>query len=902
MPSLNRSLQRSLATGTTVVTPNRRLARAVIDLYDRAERAAGRRAWPAARALPWEAWVGTLWEDALAAGAVTPRIRLRTPLQKAHAWNRIVAADGLPLIDPRGAAAIAADAWDLVHAWGQGGESWRSWASRDDGADDCATFSRWASRYARELRDAEGVDSAELPDRVCEWASAMPTLRGASFALAGFVEFSPQQERLVAALAAAGATIARESALQDEEGRLAIVRAATPRDEIARALAWARGRALADPEATIGIVIRDLAERRDEVRTLADEILCPTLVWPGGEGAPRPYNVSLGLALSEIPLVAAALDLLEWSERPLPLGRAAALLRSPWVAVGADAWIELAGLERTWIEEGRATISLRAATLALAAIDRSMAARWGDLLDAGQAPPRGSPREHAAAWRIRLAALGWPGDRAQDSAEYQAVAAWDRAVAEMATLGAIEIRMTRAEALAALRAHLGSVMFQPESPTVPIQIAGLLEAAGQPFDALWLAGLTADEWPPAPRPNALLPVAWQRERNVPRSSAARELAYSSALTAQFGRAAPDVVFSFAQHDAEHARTPSALLPDGAPALDDGGGAPVPLAQAHFALRAPRECVADDAAPALKPGVEVRGGAGLIEAQSDCPFKATAVLRLRADPWPAPRDGLSPLERGTLVHETLAAFWAAVRSHGELDSMPREALEVAIGRAIEAAKAALPAGRWRGVAAPVREGESARIARLVREWIDDFERPRPAFAISELEAERTLSLGGLPIRLRLDRIDALEDGGLAIIDYKTGRVDAVNGWFEPRPRSPQLGLYALAQRQSRPAEPLRAVAYAQLRPGDLGVRGLAADEHVWPDLGTPRSLRDWRIADWAGVETLWSELLTPMGAEIVAGVATVSPRDRRKTCALCGRQPLCRIGALAIEDRQSDADE
>ena len=329
--------------------------------------------------------------------------------------------------------------------------------------------------------------------------------------------------------------------------------------------------------------------------------------------------------------------------------------------------------------------------------------------------------------------------------------------------------MTRAEALAALRAHLGSVMFQPESPTVPIQIAGLLEAAGQPFDALWVAGLTADEWPPAPRPNALLPVAWQRERNVPRSSAARELAYASALTAQFGRAAPDVVFSFAQHDAEHARTPSALLPDGARALDDGGGAPVPLAQAHFALRAPRECVADDAAPALKPGVEVRGGAGLIEAQSDCPFKATAVLRLRADPWPAPRDGLSPLERGTLVHETLAAFWAAVRSHGELDSMPREALEVAIGRAIEAAKAALPAGRWRGVAAPVREGESARIARLVREWIDDFERPRPAFAVSELEAERTLSLGGLPIRLRLDRIDALEDGGLAIIDYKTGRV-------------------------------------------------------------------------------------------------------------------------------------
>src|SRR6185369_12033809 len=125
------------------------------------------------------------------------------------------------------------------------------------------------------LREEDAIDPAELPDRLCAWAEAMPTLREAAFAFAGFAEFAPQQERLLAALAAVGATIVHVSALQDGEGRIAVGSGGTPRDEIARALHWARERALADPEATIGIVLRDLAARRDEVRALADEVLCP---------------------------------------------------------------------------------------------------------------------------------------------------------------------------------------------------------------------------------------------------------------------------------------------------------------------------------------------------------------------------------------------------------------------------------------------------------------------------------------------------------------------------------------------------------------------------------------------------------------------------------------------------
>ena len=93
--------------------------------------------------------------------------------------------------------------------------------------------------------------------------------------------------------------------------------------------------------------------------------------------------------------------------------------------------------------------------------------------------------------------------------------------------------------------------------------------------------------PPPLSPNPLLPVAWQRDRNVPHSTAAREIAYARALTDQFMRAAPAVVLSHANAKDGHPRSASALI-DALPKLDIAAIAVgVPTARTLF-----------DAAPAL----------------------------------------------------------------------------------------------------------------------------------------------------------------------------------------------------------------------------------------------------------------------------------------------------------------
>ena len=886
--ALPSSLRDALKSGTTLVTPNNRLARRIAALYDGAQRTGGHVVWDAANVLPWSAWLERLWQDVAASGAA-PLANCITPAQTAFLWKRIVEADRLPLIDEEGLATLASDAWSLVHAWGAGGASWRGWSGGDD---DQQAFARWADRFAAGLTATDAIDRAQLPDWLVQHAPRVAAWRGVSVTLAGFIEMTPQQARLVDALVRAGMSVAHCESVGAAPGLAQRVIATTPRDEVTRALQWARGHILRDPGATVGIAIEDFGSRREEVRALAEEILCPALQLPGREDAARPYNLSLGAALSTVPLATTAIDLIALAHAPLPIGRAAALLRSPYLTAGSGDWIRRSQLERDWLGEGRNDTALDDVIAGLARVDHVLGERWREARDRLRRPSSATAREWTTFWRAWIEAMGWPGDRTLSSAEWQARNAWDELLAQFATLGRIAQRIRASEALAALRALAREHIFQPESAGAPVQILGTLEAAGLPLDALWVTGLASEVWPPSPRPNPLLPLAWQRERNAPHATAARELAYAESLTAQWARGAPDVVFSFAANVDDHVRSISRLVrPD------------IPLAEEAMPTQASRapaprndlEALRDDDAPHVAPGTRIRGGTALIAAQSDCPFQAMARFRLAADRWPDPVAGLTPFERGKLMHAALASFWRDVRDQAALASLSPEALAAHIGAAADAAMAELPAARWRRVPPAVRAAEPARIASILHAWIDAYERPRPAFSVEATEARRGLVLGGLDLDFRVDRIDLLASGGSAIIDYKTGPAQTPAKWFDARPQAPQIGLYVLAERGQAPERPVRAAAYAQLKAGELEVRGIAADADAWPELRAPADLRSAELVDWPAIEAYWQRTLAALAREVRDGHAEVAPRDPRKVCPNCGRQPLCRIGATVADD-------
>jgi probable DNA repair protein len=877
----------ALAPGTTLVTPNKRLARRFVTGFDNSQFAAGRRAWVAGRAVPWQGWLQSLWLDALAADALpAPRILIGTGAA-AHLWDRVVAQESPELLDAHGAAANAAETWSLFHAWRMPDDRFDGW-SRAGLGDDAAAFARWAQRYRAALAENGLTDAAQLADRLADCATRVPVWRNRRIVTIGFIEFAPQQQRLLAALRVAGAEIVERPLPRVVGSRQSRVVCTTPEVELGQALAWARDRALADTDADVAIVVADLASRRDQVVALAEDILCPALASRVQPDAPRPYDISLGIPLADVPMIATALDLIALGAGVLPMPQAAALLRSAHLPDAEVRWTGRAMAERRWREQGARKVTLTEVVRALDSGGDPLAATWRG----AAVPARGarSPAQWASDWRAWLAALGWPGTRPLGSGEWQAGEAWSQLLATFGTFAGVTPMLARDDALAALRVLAARTVFQPEAPPARIRIMGLLEASGLVFDALWIAGLSAEVWPPAQAPHPMLPLAWQRERGVPRADAAADLTHARALTEGLGEAASEVVASHARQVDGLDRAGSALVAAW-PERDAATLPPVAgLTGAIAGQAAEFATCSDESAPPLADGSEARGGVGIIESQSSCPFQAFARHRMRADTWPVHSDGLTPQERGLLLHAALAALWEDIGDHATLVGLDSDQLGGRITKAVALARAKLDGVRWQSLPAAVAAGESQRLADTVLAWLDAVERERPSFVLRATELKVPLMLGGIVMAMRIDRVDTLADGSVAVIDYKSGRAVEPVKWFAPRPSGTQVGLYALALRAMPDPPAVRATVYAQLKAGEIAAKGLAADAEVWPALKSVAGLRNAALATWTDVEAAWALRFGALAADFARGAASVAPRDAQ-SCAHCDLHALCRIQIL-----------
>ena len=335
--------------------------------------------------------------------------------------------------------------------------------------------------------------------------------------------------------------------------------------------------------------------------------------------------------------------------------------------------------------------------------------------------------------------------------------------------------------------------------------------------------------------------------------------------------------------------PSPLLRDSPP-----GELALPAYARHRDLihaAAAIESVADAQAPPLSAGAALAGGTSVITDQSACPFRAFALHRIEATSPAAPHAGLDAMERGILVHRVLAAAWGELETKARLDAIAEPELGALLARAAEAAVNRARRERPATLRGRFAEVEKARLARLARAWLEmEREARGDDFSVVALEDKRRLAVGPLTLFGKLDRVDELEDGRRIVIDYKSS-AESSSAWLGERPDAPQLPLYLIA---SEPAAV--AIAFAQVKAGDMKFAALAADETLLP---VWKSLPD---IGWDAQLGAWREILARLATEFAAGCAAVQPKIARTTCRNCELQPLCRIhersGAL-LADRDGD---
>jgi RecB family exonuclease len=190
-------------------------------------------------------------------------------------------------------------------------------------------------------------------------------------------------------------------------------------------------------------------------------------------------------------------------------------------------------------------------------------------------------------------------------------------------------------------------------------------------------------------------------------------------------------------------------------------------------------------------------------------------------------------------------------------------------------------------------EADRLQDRILDWLA-LERRRSPFRVVAFEEQMQFTAGGVQVNLKLDRIDALEDGARVVLDYKTGKVRP-SAWFGERPDDPQLPLYGVAANAASGSGPdagmVAAVAFAQIRPETIGFSGVVRGEGVLPDLPGNRKGEVKQAADdWPRVLQDWSVTLEDLGSGFCAGTAAVDPKNGLATCqgSYCELAALCRI--------------
>ncbi|HET7402051.1 MAG TPA: PD-(D/E)XK nuclease family protein, partial [Usitatibacter sp.] len=353
--------------------------------------------------------------------------------------------------------------------------------------------------------------------------------------------------------------------------------------------------------------------------------------------------------------------------------------------------------------------------------------------------------------------------------------------------------------------------------------------------------------------------------------------------ASWRNAAGEVVFSHARMNGESDVDVSPLVAD-VPEADMAAlgldARPGYVATLH-ASRAV-ECIADRCGPPVD-AAQRRGGTRLFRDQAACPFRAFARHRLRVQALERPQPGLDAAARGTLLHEMMRGVWEALGEKVLLDAAGDD-LQPLLETCADAAIASQRRRHHDALSGRFAALERERLVATAREWLE-VERARPPFRVVATEEKRELEFGGIAVRVTLDRLDALDSGGSAIIDYKSG-VAAVSAWLGARPDEPQLPMYALGS-----GDDVRAVAFARLKRGQMQFCGVATAEGLLPKVRTIESNRTRNTPgyrDWPELLSRWREELEKLGREFASGEAWVRPKYGAQTCAQCEQQPFCRV--------------
>ena len=907
----------SLDEETIILTANRRLAHYLSIEYAHYQIKAGKKTWLTPCILPLTTWISKCWQYCPKAKGI-----LLTNFQEQLIWKKIVPFSN-------STALLVQEAWYLMKAWRLSIDNLKLEANNE-----VQYFIDWSFRFQKELERNDRVSAAELPERLQPLLSHLnlpkkirligfdelvptfqqlfealekKTIAISSFDHYPYYPFTYESKKLKSRLNHSypqiislekatdpelGSGLCADSRLSEQrlprsfqegfhdvfahkplpnsgsDDPLAIKRCnfQNSEKEIQTMARWAYTQSKKNPQQKIGCIIPDLTQKRAQVLRLFTEIFRNS----------DHFHISAAELLTQISITRIALRALELDPLHIDILQLGVVLRSSYINSNIEDVCLAAQLDIQLRESGQWKASPSLILYQLNQLQSNFPTATLKMRCQKWFNTKIFVNLTLNAWAqqfsTELTAIGWPGQRSLDSKEYQQWKRWEQLLHEFSALDALSQQQTRKGALNLLRQLAHHTIFQPKSrQETSIQILGVLEAGGHYFDKLWISSLNDKKWPPLASPNPFLPLALQRQHQMPHASSNREMDYTLKLQNRLLKSASEVILSVPLQEEDIQLSPSPLIRHFPKINVETLQLPPwqPLRDYTFQLKT-LETINDIKAPLVQENELLAGGSMILQSQSTCPFQAFSKIRLQAKPLKKPHTGFNGSERGNFVHLALDLLWKKIKDWHTLMTYSDGELENKINKIVESLL-----NQEECIPTLFLNVEKKRLKQLIKKWLM-FEKKRPAFKVSQRETSRHIKIGPLRLEVRVDRIDA----GNFIIDYKTGSQNRIKDWFSNRLKSIQLPLYcayAIAD--------VNGVAYAEVRSQKMTLKGLINPNEK---LNSFSKIKPSPIA-WNELIHQWKTLLHQLALDFVSGKAEVNPIDSKTDCEICQLHSLCRIG-------------
>lgn len=876
---MDNKLVEYLKASSTIITPSRRLAGS---LLTQANHDFGKTqgVWPTPSFFALSDWLQAIWQQLEIQGFLQQQ--LLQPSQALLAWTAVIRGFAIShkLLNVNMTATSAMQAWGILHDWCVI-DTWHETPLNLDQE----TFKAFADAYQEWLNAHCAIDSAQLLSTIqpylsatyqVAWQRVSPKKRLVFY---GFEEISPNLQQWVDALINNQWQITFVEPAEKIPTKIGRLDCYDQEQELLAAIQYAK-KCMQAGKKNIGIVVPDLANQRKWVDKTLKEVFDPLALCEPQAKVCNDYNISAAVPLDHYPIINSAFLLLKMIKGNFSLNDYFNTINAPFFAWDATALSLILQHYEQLKKNSLKTLNLTKLSHTL--LEPTLREIILKLIAFTQGMNKQSYAKWAQTFQSILAIAGWPGLRALNSVEHQAVSRFYMALDEMRLSDSILGPATFKEALANLRSVVSRIPFQAQSKGASVQVLGVLEALGLQFDCLWVVGLHSEAWPPLAKPNPFIPLSLQRQLKMPHASSEREMHYAKTMTHRLLTSADEVIVSYPKRDKAKLLDMSELIRH-IPLLSEDEIVPLVQAmrieQLFSTTQSLEEIPATELLP-LQPTEKIAVTSHLLTLQSNCPFKAFAEIRLHAKRIEMEDDWLAPHQQGIILHEILQHLWHQVDTQTALLALSEEELVAKLTTLIDNA---LQQQVKENTPQAYLKVEKSRLLLILQDYLA-LEKTRQPFTVVATETVKSYTLSGMQFRLRLDRVDKTAEGEMLLIDYKTGQFNVADIWG-PRPKAPQLPLYYLAAYDESP----QAIIVAKLNRQYLGYEGIAHHDLHIPGVVQPKFLQ------WDELQSYWSQTLNALVIDFQQGNTAVDPLDINTTCRYCDLGAFCRISEREYND-------